>query len=116
VIADSLRGVGKPREAVPLADEALRDKKVPNEVKAEAVIVAASALADEGRYAEALAFIGRAKTRDDIAEPYTLRLWYVKGDILERAGRPREAAVEFRKVVRHDGSAFDAAERLASLS
>jgi tetratricopeptide (TPR) repeat protein len=80
------------------------------------VIVAASALADEGRYAEALAFIGRAKTRDDVAEPYTLRLWYVKGDILERAGRPREAAVEFRKVVRHDGSAFDAAERLASLS
>jgi tetratricopeptide (TPR) repeat protein len=116
VIADSLRGVGRPREAVPLADEALRDKKVPNEVKAEAVIVAASALADEGRFAEALAFIGRAKTRDDIAEPYTLRLWYVKGDILERAGRPREAAAEFRKVVRHDGSAFDAAERLASLS
>ena len=116
VIADSLRGVGKPREAVPLADEALHDKKVPNEVKAEAVIVAASALADEGRYAEALAYIGRAKTRDDIAEPYTLRLWYVKGDILERAGRPREAAAEFRKVVRHDQSAFDAAERLASLS
>jgi len=116
VIADSLRGVGKPREAVPLADEALRDRKVPNEVKAEAVIVAASALADEGRYAEALAFIGRAKTRDDIAEPYTLRLWYVKGDVLERAGRSREAAAEFRKVVRHDQSAFDAAERLANLS
>ena len=65
--------------------------KVPNEVKAEAVIVAASALADQGRFAEALAFLGRAETREDVAEPYTLRLWYVRGDILERAGRREEA-------------------------
>jgi len=115
VIADSLRGIGKSREAVPLADDALRDRRVPNEVKAEAVIVAAAALADERRYAEALAFLGRAKTRTDVAEPYTLRLWYVKGDILARAGRREEAAAEFRKVVRHDASAFDAAERLAQL-
>jgi tetratricopeptide (TPR) repeat protein len=115
VIADCLRGVGKPRDAVPLADEALRDKTVTNEVKAEAVIVAAAALADEHRYAEALAFLGRAKTRSDVAEPFTLRLWYVKGDILARAGRRQEAAAEFRKVVRHDVSAFDAAERLAQL-
>jgi tetratricopeptide (TPR) repeat protein len=116
VIADSLRGVGRPLEAIPLADEALRDRHVMNEAKAEAVIVAASALADEGRYAEALAFLGRARTRADVAEPYTLRLWYVKGDILERAGRPSDAAAEFRKVVRHDASAFDAAERLARLT
>jgi tetratricopeptide (TPR) repeat protein len=115
VIADSLRGVGKPRDAVPLADETLRDRTVSNEVKAEAVIVAASALADEGRYAEALAYLGRAKTREDVAEPFTLRLWYVKGDVLARAGRGDEAAIEFRKVVRHDASAFDAAERLAQL-
>jgi tetratricopeptide (TPR) repeat protein len=116
VIADSLRGVGKPRDAIPLADEALRDRAVANEVKAEVVIVAASALADERRYAEALAFLGRAKTRSDVAEPYTLRLWYVKGDILARAGRRGEAAAEFRKIVRHDASAFDAAERLSQLA
>ena len=61
---------------MPLAEEALR-AKVPNEAKAEAVIVAASALADQGRFAEALAFLGRAQTRDDVAEAYTLRLWYV---------------------------------------
>ncbi len=115
VIADCLRAVGKPEEAVPLAEETLR-ARVPNEVKAEAVIVAASALADQGRFAEALAFLGRARTREDVAEPYTLRLWYVRGDILEKAGRRDEAAREFRKVMRHDASAFDAAERLASLS
>ena len=116
LIADSLRGLGRPREAVPLAEEALRAKGVPNEAKAEAVIVAASALADQGRFAEALAFLGRAKTRADVAEDHTLRLWYVKGDILERAGRPVEAAEEFRRIVRHDPAAFDAAERLAALT
>ena len=50
VIADCLRGIGRPAEAVPLAEEELRGK-APNEAKAEAVIVAASALADQQRYA-----------------------------------------------------------------
>jgi tetratricopeptide (TPR) repeat protein len=115
LIADSLRGLGRPAEAVPLAEELLREKGAPNEAKAEAVIVAASALADQGRFAEALAFLSRAKTRDDVAEGYTLRLWYVKGDILERAGRPAEAAQEFRRIMRHDAGAYDVAERLAAI-
>jgi tetratricopeptide (TPR) repeat protein len=101
---------------VPLAEEAIRAKGVPNDAKAEAVIVAASALADQGRFAEALAFLSRAKTRDDRSEAYTLRLWYVKGDILARAGRKQEAAEEFRRIMQHDPSAYDAAERLAEVS
>jgi tetratricopeptide (TPR) repeat protein len=114
IIADSLRALGRPAEAIPLAEEELR-AKVPNEAKAEAVVVGASALADQGRFGEALAFLGRAKTRADVAEQYTLRLWYVRGDILERAGRSDEAADEFRKILRHDPAAFDVAERLAGL-
>ena len=114
VIADCLRALGKPQDAVPLAEEELR-AKVPNEAKAEAVIVAASALADQGRFSEALAFLGRAKTREAVSEPYTLRLWYVRGDVLAKAGRREEAADEFRKIMRHDATAFDAAERLAEL-
>jgi predicted RNA polymerase sigma factor len=100
---------------VPLAEEELK-AQVPKEAKAEAVVVAASALADQDRFSEALAFLGRARTRDDVSEPYTLRLWYVKGDILARAGRRHEAAAEFRRIMRHDAGAFDAAERLAELS
>jgi tetratricopeptide (TPR) repeat protein len=115
LIADCYRALGRPEEAVPLADEVLRDRGASNEAKAEAVIVAASALADRERYAEALALLARAKTRDDVAADYTLRLWYVRGDILGRAGRPDEAAGEFRKIMRHDPSAFDVAERLAAL-
>jgi tetratricopeptide (TPR) repeat protein len=115
IIADSLRGMGRPEEAVPLAEEELA-ARVSNEAKAEAVVVAASALRDLGKLSEALAFLGRARTRESVAEPYTLRLWYVRGDILERAGRRDEAAAEFRRIVRHEPGAFDAAERLAQLS
>ena len=114
IIADCLRALGKPAEAVPLAEEELRSKATPA-AKAEAIVVAASALADQGRYPEALAFLGRARTREDLAEPYTLRLWYVKGDILARAGRPKDAVREFEKIARHDAGAFDVAERLAAL-
>jgi tetratricopeptide (TPR) repeat protein len=114
LIGDTLRALGRPGEAVPLAEEELRGK-ASNEAKAEAVIVAASALADQDRFAEALAFLRRARTREDVSERYTLRLWYVRGDILERAGRTREASEEFRKIMRHDPGAFDAAERIARL-
>ena len=114
LIADALRAVGRPERVVPLVEEALR-AKIPNDAKAEAAIVAASALADLGRYEEALAFLRRARTNEDVGREYVLRLWYVAGDILSRAGRRREAAEEFRKITRHDPGAFDAAERLAKL-
>lgn len=114
LIADCLRGVGRPEKAIPLADETLR-AKVPNEAKAEVVIVAASALADLGRFDEALAMLHRARTSEDIGRDYVLRLWYVEGDVLARAGRPAEAEDAFRRIMRHDAGAFDVAERLASL-
>jgi tetratricopeptide (TPR) repeat protein len=114
LIADCLRALGRSSESVPLAEEALRSR-VPDEAKAEAVIVAAASLADAGRFAEALAFLRRARTRGDVSSGWILRLWYVTADILERAGRRDEAAAEFRKILRHDPAAFDVAERLAQL-
>ena len=122
VMADCLRGMGRPAEAVPLAEEELHGK-APNEAKAEAVIVAASALADQQRYAEALAFLGRARTRDDVSETYTLRLWYVKGDILAKAGpqgRGRRAVPQGhaarRERVRRGGTPGSAGLRAGSVS
>jgi hypothetical protein len=43
-------------------------------------------------------------------------VWYVTGDILARAGRPVDALRQFRKILRHDASAYDVAERVAQLS
>jgi tetratricopeptide (TPR) repeat protein len=115
LIADSHRALGAPERAVEMAQEALRIRAVPAEARAESAVVGASALADLRRYDEALALLRSASAREEAARSFDLRLWYVAGDILERAGRPREAAGEFRKVVRRDAGAFDAAERLARL-
>jgi tetratricopeptide (TPR) repeat protein len=115
LIADAERALGRPERAVPLAEEALAGKGVPIEAKAESVIVAASALADMGRYDQALGLLRRIRTRDEVARPEVLRVWYVIADILERAGRPTEAAEQFRKIMRHDPGAYDVAERIAQL-
>ena len=116
IIADSLRAVGRPERAVPLAEEALGARGVPLSAKAEAVIVAASALADQGKFDQALGMLRRIRTRDDVAGQEVLRVWYVTGSILERAGRRAEARREFEKILRHDPGAFDAAERAAQLA
>jgi tetratricopeptide (TPR) repeat protein len=114
LIADSYRALGSPAKAVDPAREALR-ARLPDEVRAEAAIVGASALAEMGRFTEALSMLRASPSGDALSRESDLRVWYVKGDILERAGRRAEAAEEFRRVVRHDPGAFDAAERLARL-
>lgn len=116
LIADCHRALGDPERAVEAAREALRAPSLPEEVRAEATVVGAAALADLGRYDEALALLRSFPTREDVAQPFDLRVWYVAGDVLERAGRPREAAREFARIVRHDPEAFDAGERLARLA
>ncbi len=115
IIADCLRAQGHPERAVPLAEEALTARGVPIAAKAEAVIVAASALADMEKFDQALGLLRRVKTRDEVASPEVLRVWYVIADIQQRAGRPEEAERMFRKIVRHDPAAYDVAERLAQL-
>jgi tetratricopeptide (TPR) repeat protein len=114
LIADSHRAIGSPEKAIEPSREALR-AKISDEAKAEAAIVGASALADLGRFEEALSLLRSFPIQPRQARPSDLRVWYVTGDLLQRAGRPREAADEFRKVLRHDAQAFDAAERLATL-
>jgi tetratricopeptide (TPR) repeat protein len=115
IAADCQRALGQPEKAVRLAAEALEAPGLPPDARAEAAIVGASALADQGRTEEALAFLRRFRTRADVGRPFDLRVWYVAGDILARAGRTDEAAEQFRRVVRFDADAFDAAERLAQL-
>jgi tetratricopeptide (TPR) repeat protein len=114
LMADCYRALGSPDKAVATAREALRGS-VPDEARVESAIVGAAALADLGRVTEALAMLRSFPTRDRLSRNFELRLWYVTGDILERAGRPRDSAAEYRRIVRHDPGAFDAAERLARI-
>jgi tetratricopeptide (TPR) repeat protein len=114
LIGDCHRALGQPGKAVDAAREALRPG-LPEEVRAEATVVGAAALADMERFPEAVAMIRSFRTRKQGARPFDLRVWYATGDILARAGRRTEAAEEFRKIMRHEPDAFDAAERLAEL-
>jgi tetratricopeptide (TPR) repeat protein len=102
LIADAHRALGAPEKAVEPAREAVA-AEIPEAARAEAAIVGASALADLGRFGEALALLRSLPAVADGARPSDLRLWYV-------------AAAEFERVVRHDPEAFDAGERLARLA
>ncbi len=114
LIADSHRALGSPEKAVEAAREALR-APIPEEARAEAAIVGAAALADLGRFAEALGVLRGVASRGPRVRPFDLRVWYVTADVLERSGRRAEAKEEFRRILRHDPGAFDVAERLAGL-
>ncbi len=83
--------------------------------RAAGAIVGASALADMGRTEAALSMLRAFPGRPNLGRPSDLRIWYVTGDVLARAGRTVEAIQEFRRILRHDPDAFDTAERLASL-
>jgi tetratricopeptide (TPR) repeat protein len=115
VIADSYRALGAPERAVTEARDGLT-APVDESVRAECAIVAGAALADLGRFEEALTVLRSIPTRADVARPHHLRLWYVVADVLERAGQRDQAARQFRMILRHDPEAFDAAERLSALS
>ena len=115
LMADAHRALGSPEKAIPLVQEALASK-IDEASRAEAAVVGGAALADLGRYEEALAILRRFRTREEQARPYDLRVWYVTGDVLERAGRKREAAREFLRIIKHDPDAYDAAERASALA
>jgi hypothetical protein len=78
--------------------------------------VGASALADLGRYAEALALLHR--WRPDPSKgtrSWDLRVRYVLADVLQKLGRTDDARETFQAILRHDSDAFDVRDRLEAL-
>lgn len=114
LIADCHRALGAPEKALPVVQEAL-DARIGAQARAEAAVVGGAALADLERYEEALTLLRRFEREADVARPHDLRVWYVTADVLERAGRTKEATRMFRRILDHDPTAFDAADRLAAL-
>jgi tetratricopeptide (TPR) repeat protein len=82
----------------------------------EGRIVAAGALADQGRLPEALDLLGRKAGSVKRPRDHHLRLWYALGDLQERAGNNAEARALFARVATHDPQFADASARRAALA
>ncbi|MEX2588492.1 MAG: tetratricopeptide repeat protein [Actinomycetota bacterium] len=111
VIADCYRALDRPEKASEICAEVTKTD-VAEEVWAETMIVAAGALADRSDLGRALRTLARAELNPAAVEPFHLRLWYVRADLLERIGRADEAAQMWERIVAEDPDFFDAEERM----
>jgi hypothetical protein len=114
VIADLYRALERPDRALETTAEVTQADVTP-ETWVETMIVAAGALADKGDLNRAITMLARADPGSGAVEPYFLRHWYARADLLERAGRKDEARNLWRKIVATDPDFFDAEERLGAL-
>ncbi len=118
LIADSLRALRRDLDDIPDLIEAMKD--APLEARLEGRIVWASHVADEGDPLAAIAVLAPAvadlESPDaaDLPDGVAARVWYVAGDLAQRAGRDREAVRWFKRVV-EAGDEWDAGERLQAL-
>ncbi|MDQ4025870.1 MAG: tetratricopeptide repeat protein, partial [Actinomycetota bacterium] len=110
VLADCYRALGRPERAVELCDEVTPERVTPD-VFYEANIVAAGALADQGRLEDAVARLERLELQPENAEEHHLRAWYALADLLERRGRFTQAREWFAAVAAVDPDLTDAPER-----
>jgi tetratricopeptide (TPR) repeat protein len=114
VLADCYRAMRRWKAVEELWGE-LREASPSAELVMEGRIVAAGALADRGRFDEAIATMRPAAGEARRVQDHHLRAWYVLGDLYDRAGDPTSAATYFRRVLRHDATFADVPERLAAL-
>ena len=115
VLADCYRALGRFANVAELWEE-LRRASPPPDLLTEGRLVAAGALADQGRVAEAIALLeaGPVRARRK-AQPHHLRLWYALADLRERAGDAPGARELFGRVVSADPDFADAPGRLRAL-
>lgn len=111
VIADCYRALKRPERALEICNEVSRDQ-VSRDTWAEVCIVAAGAHGDRNELSQALNSLSRTDLNPKAIEPYHLKIWYVKADLLERAGRRREARQVWELLASVDPDYFDVADRL----
>ncbi|MGH9194828.1 MAG: tetratricopeptide repeat protein, partial [Acidimicrobiia bacterium] len=111
VIADCYRAVGRYDKAIEICRE-VSPKDVEPEVWAEVVIVAASSFADKGDVNRALAETARADLEPKRVEEHTLRVWYVRADLLERAGERAQAKKMWERIYAEDPDFYDVASKI----
>lgn len=111
LIADSYRAVGRPEKAIEVTGE-VHPKDVSEEVWTELLIVAASTLADGGDFERALSYISRGEFQPKEVQPHHLRLWYVRAELLEKAGKETQAKALWERIAREEPDFFDVSDRL----
>jgi tetratricopeptide (TPR) repeat protein len=114
VLMDCARAQGRYRRVGELWEE-LRAASPGADIVTEGRIVAAGALADQGKLPEAIHLLERGPLSPKRIGFHHLRLWYALADLQERAGNLPAARSLFRRVSSQDPAFFDVAERLAAL-
>ncbi len=120
VLADCARATGKPTSDIAAYVNEMVDADAKEPLVVEGHIVWASALADAGDAGAGRAVLrrmleGRGLAKAEKVREHHLRLWYVAGDLAERAGDNREARRWFEQVAAEEPEAFDTEDRLAAL-
>lgn len=114
VLADCYRAMRRYSDVDMLWRE-VREASPHPELMAEARIVAAGALADQGKLAEAIALMQRVSDDPKKVREYHLRQWYVLADLYDRAGDPIKARRWFRQIAAVDREFVDVTDRLRAL-
>jgi tetratricopeptide (TPR) repeat protein len=114
MLADSYRALRKFEQVEARWLEVREASPAPAEM-AEARIVAASALADQGKLPEAIKVMGTVGARVRNVRDDHLKQWYVLGDLYDRSGDIIHARQLFEAVARHDPHYADVTSRLRNL-
>jgi tetratricopeptide (TPR) repeat protein len=114
VLADCCRALGHYAEVEELWEE-LRAASPSAELVAEGRIVAAGALADQGRLKEAIELLEAAAKPTKRPKQHHLRMAYALADLYERAGELPRARELFGRVAASDGDFVDVQARLRAL-
>ncbi len=114
VLADAYRALRRWSDVDRIWSE-VREASPSQEVLAEARIVAAGALADQGDLSAAIRTMGRSAQVPKRVRDHHLRQWYVLADLHDRAGDTLEATRWFERVAEHDPEFVDVLDRLRAL-
>jgi tetratricopeptide (TPR) repeat protein len=112
VLADCRRALGQYGKVDELWEE-LRTTSPSGPLVNEGRIVAAGALADQGKLAEAIALLGKGFKLPKRPMEHHLRRAYALADLYERSGDVPQARSLFAQVARAEPEFLDAAERAA---
>ena len=114
ILADCYRGLRKYRRVEEVWTE-LREASPSAAIVAEGRIVAAGALADQGKIREAMALLSAAEAAVKRPKEHHVRMWYALGDLYDRSGETTRARALFARVQQTLPGYADVEARLAAL-